>query len=108
MIRAEDANQNDCDQGVNENDTVEKVDFVLVEFEAALLNDFNETRHSPVENTDKDDIPYRKVEQVVHKPVEGLVVSSTEACPEPIAVMVELHDAYTALRAMESPCRPED
>ena len=108
VIRAEDTDQNDSDQSVNENDTIENDNFVLVEFEAAFFNNFDETRYSPVEHTDQNDKPYRKVEQVVHKPVEVLVVPFTETSPKPIAVMIELQNAYTALRAVESPCWPED
>ena len=108
VIGAEDADQNDSDQSVNENDSIEKSKLVLFEFEAALLDDLDETRYSPVEHTDQNDKPYRKVEQVVHKPVEGLVVPLAEASPKPIAVMIELQYAHAALRAMESPCWSED
>ena len=108
VIRTKDADQNDSDQSVNENDTINNDDIVLVEFETTFFDEFDETCYSPVEDTDQNDKPYRKVEQVVHKPVEVLVVPFTETSPKPIAVMIELQNAYTALRAVESPCWPED
>ena len=121
MVRAKDANQYDTlrqkrlgvsngtyNECVDENNTVNQDELVLLHLEFAVLNDLYDSSNPPVEQTDKDDLPDRKEEQVVDERIERLVVSAAQACAKPVAVMVELEDARVTLWTVESPSWPED
>ena len=80
---------------------------MLVKIKLPIFNGIDKTGYSPVEHGDQYGEPERQEEQVVHEPVERAVVPASQAGSEPVAVMVELEDAYSALTAVEGTRRPE-